>query len=204
MPFAAGNRRASSPRHSPVENICRASRSTDERGRYVTASSGVNHTVPPVSRRRRFSSQSWPRLMVSSKRPTRSSAARRNTPRYTVSAGPSAPPTWNADPPRPTFVVYASATACSNGVSPRASMIPPTLSAPVRSSTSRPRCGRSRSAASSASRPARPPGTVRPGCRCSGRRASSPPRSRARAPAHRARRGRRRARPCRRSTGPAR
>jgi len=48
-----------------------------------------------------------------------------------VSAGPTWPPVWNAARPTPAGEVIAQATACSNGVTPRAAMMPPTLSAPV-------------------------------------------------------------------------
>ncbi len=48
-----------------------------------------------------------------------------------MSAGPAWPPVWNAARPTPAGEVMAQATACSNGVTPRAAMIPPTSSAPV-------------------------------------------------------------------------
>ena len=205
MPFAAGNRRASSPRQSPVENICRASRSTRRAGTVgdrelgrephraaglaqaavelpvLAALDGLVEEADALERRAAEHAEvhGLGRALVRRRRGTPS---RRGRPSWCTRARPR----------------------CSNGVSPRASMMPPTLSAPGALEHARPRRARSRPAASSASRRARPPGTAPRGCRCSGRRASSRPRSRARARARRGRRGRRRARRCRRSTGRAR
>ena len=48
-----------------------------------------------------------------------------------MSTGPGRPPVWNFAAPTPNRDVMAHATACWNGVTPSAAMIPPTLSAPV-------------------------------------------------------------------------
>ena len=75
--------------------------------------------------------------MLSSKPPSASSASFWNTPRKTVSASPADDSArWKVEPPSPSRVVYAVATACSKAVVPRASITPPTLAAPVSASNS--------------------------------------------------------------------
>ena len=53
-----------------------------------------------------------------------------------MGAGPSSPPTWKLACPTPIGLVIAAATARWKSVTPSAAIMPPTLSAPVRSSVS--------------------------------------------------------------------
>ena len=50
-----------------------------------------------------------------------------------MSTGPAWPPVWLAAAPMPAGEVIAQATACWNGVTPSAAIMPPTSAAPVSS-----------------------------------------------------------------------